>query len=92
MQWFVLGLVLALGLAVWLGSGFFNSLLAGAKGHDAKWWFIAGLIVPVVSTIALSGLPDMQFNEDRIRCKYCAELIYKKAIKCKHCGSDLSGG
>ena len=29
-------------------------------------------------------------TEERKRCPYCAELILEKAIKCKHCQSDLS--
>ncbi|OVE79374.1 hypothetical protein BVY01_02740 [bacterium I07] len=29
-------------------------------------------------------------NEEKVRCPYCRELIYKDAVKCKHCGSLLS--
>ena len=31
-------------------------------------------------------------HEETRRCPYCAELIKAEAIKCKHCGSMLSGG
>jgi hypothetical protein len=29
-------------------------------------------------------------ESDDVRCPYCAELIKRAAVKCKHCGSDLA--
>jgi ribosomal protein L37AE/L43A len=26
------------------------------------------------------------------KCPFCAELVKREAIKCKHCGSDISNG
>lgn len=29
-------------------------------------------------------------ESDEVKCPYCAELIKRGAVKCKHCGSALS--
>ena len=37
-------------------------------------------------------MPEETLGVDTIECPFCAEVIKRKAAKCKHCGSDLSAG
>lgn len=39
--------------------------------------------------IKASGIAVL-LDSDEKKCPFCAELIKKEAIKCKHCGSDLT--
>jgi uncharacterized membrane protein YvbJ len=39
---------------------------------------IAGILIVVMN------------NNAQIRCWQCAELILKQAIKCKHCGAEIT--
>lgn len=45
----------------------------------------SGFVSPVGAALALEIAP-----KDLKECPYCAELIKAAAIKCKHCGSNLS--
>ncbi|RAW93956.1 MULTISPECIES: hypothetical protein [unclassified Photorhabdus] len=56
---------------------------------------VAGIIVVlIINAIAwflinflIGLLPD---RIEKKKCKYCSELIIHDAVKCKHCGSNLS--
>ncbi len=42
-------------------------------------------VMPVVASIG-----DENNDADELKvCPFCAELVKKSAVKCKHCGSDL---
>ncbi len=47
--------------------------------------------ISATSWKALTATGTAVFAEsDEVNCPFCAELIKRKAIKCKHCGADLS--
>ena len=54
-------------------------------------------VLPLISLIVLSFAEKTKqaevrqsSTEDLRKCQFCAELVRKEAIKCKHCGSTLT--
>ena len=67
------------------GSDGFSAGLAG---------FVGGLAGVLFASLRRSdaGRAEHAGSSDRYKkCKFCAEVVKIEAIKCKHCGSDLSG-
>jgi len=50
-----------------------------------------GISVTSWKALTASGMAVF-IESDEVKCPFCAELIKREAIKCKHCGADLSHG
>jgi len=48
---------------VFIGIALATSQLAHQKGYKARWWFLFGLIIPVISTIILFTLKKKEKSQ-----------------------------
>ena len=79
--WFLMTVLIS------LASGVLCAVVASEKNRDAWIWGVAGLLFPILSLIAIAGMPE---NTLRIReCLFCAELIGIKATICPFCNREL---
>lgn len=78
------------------------SLLVGALSRSRGHSFIAGTLFALILSPLVAGLivlirkPNVATIEARTvhdgefrKCPFCAELIRREAIRCKHCGADI---
>lgn len=90
---------------IWLGMAIAAAVVAGNKGRNAFGYFVLGLIVPLIGLVIALVISPLERREralatapvengpppdQRKRCPACAEWIQSAAVKCKHCGADVS--
>jgi len=79
---------------IWLVFGVVSSIIASNKGNSGCGGFLLGVLLgPIGLLIALfSSANDNGANQSKNytrQCPYCAELVHRQAIVCKHCGRDI---
>jgi hypothetical protein len=82
-------------LFLWLVAAIFTGAIASSKNRSAIGWFILGCFFPLLSFLAILGLPSIANDDDKptpnthVKCPDCKELVIKDANVCKHCGCKL---
>lgn len=83
-------------LIFWTGIAIACSIVATTKGRSGIGWFILGLLFSLLSLLIVIVLPSLKQDhaaptaETHVKCPFCAELIRREAVKCKHCGEAVT--
>ena len=86
---------------LWIVGAMLCAFVAATKGRSILGWAFLGLIIPVLSLLALIAVPNKreQRQRDRLRqrdiqnskeCPKCAETVKRKATICRYCGHKFS--
>lgn len=84
-------------ILIWGLFGVVSAFAAGWKGRNPVGWFLLGLLIGPFALLLLLFAPSLKATpkyqnagaDAERRCPFCAEVIQRAAIVCKHCGRDL---
>ncbi len=82
----------------WLIASIVVGVIANSRGRDwLRWTGLSILISPLLAGILVLVLPGLAASDGQQildgtakKCPMCAELVKPEAIRCKHCGADLT--
>lgn len=86
----------------WLIFAFVAAWIASSKGRSGFGIFILSVLlsplVGIIVALAMQRGEQVQasavvhggVSREYLKCPFCAEAVRFEALKCKHCGSDLS--
>ena len=78
---------------IWIACAVLTAVGANSKNRDVLGWLFLGIlfgIFALAAVLILPALPASEMAPDNTRnCPYCAELVKKEAVICKHCGKEI---
>jgi hypothetical protein len=85
-----------IGFISWLVLAAIVGVAATYRGRSGVGWFFLSLAVSPFVLVILLVMPDANIERQQRetrrnsrKCPFCAELVRREAIVCKHCHSDL---
>ena len=81
-------------IVIWIVCGIFAASIAQTKGYSGCLWAIIGFMFGPLAMIGVGMMekkvaPEQPAHDLR-SCPFCSEQIRDTAIKCRHCGSEVT--